>query len=338
MVLELRQNILVIRTDSQIMGIKNIYERFIWFDSQVRRKKYPNAISLAEQFEISSKTAQRDIDFMRDRLLCPMEYDSSQKGYYYCDDTYSLAMVYLSSEELSALLIAREMLKDISNGCIGEEISSIVNKITNVPSKHMADGNDLDDNFSFQLIEYSPIPENILKIVLDACLKRRRLHFTYASPARGEKSQRTVDPYHLFNYMGTWHLVSYCHIRGMIRDFVLGRMTDLRILDDDFEKPSDFDIKKYFHSSFGIYKGHSKTEVTLRFSPEKAKWIKDQVWHRNQKSRSLKDGSLELSFPVAEFSEIKMEILKHGDKVEVVKPKALRDLIKTEAFNISKIY
>jgi hypothetical protein len=37
------------------MGIKNIYERFIWFDTQVRRKKYPNATSLAGQFEISSK-------------------------------------------------------------------------------------------------------------------------------------------------------------------------------------------------------------------------------------------------------------------------------------------
>jgi predicted DNA-binding transcriptional regulator YafY len=320
------------------MGIKNIYERFIWFDSQVRKKKYPNATSLAKEFEISSKTAQRDIDFMRDRLSCPMEYDPSQKGYYYLDDTYSLPMVYLSSEELSALLLARKMLKDVSNGCIGEEISSIVSKITNVLSKHMADGNDVDDNFSFQLIEYSPIPENILKIVLDACLKRRRLHFIYVSPAREEKSQRTVDPYHLFNYMGTWHLVGYCHMRGMIRDFVLGRMTDLRILDEDFEKPSDFDIKKYFYSSFGIYKGHSKTEVTLRFSPEKAKWIKDQVWHRDQKSKFLKDGSLELSFPVADFSEVKMEILKHGDKVEVVKPKALRDLIKTEAQNISKIY
>lgn len=47
------------------MGVKNIYERFVWFDDQVRVKKYPNPISLAEQFEISTKTAQRDIDFMR---------------------------------------------------------------------------------------------------------------------------------------------------------------------------------------------------------------------------------------------------------------------------------
>ncbi len=54
------------------MGTKNIYERFVWFDNQVRARKYPNATSLAGAFEISTKTAQRDIDFMRDRLLCPL--------------------------------------------------------------------------------------------------------------------------------------------------------------------------------------------------------------------------------------------------------------------------
>ncbi len=46
----------------------------------------------------------------------------------------------------------------------------------------------------------------------------------------------------------------------------------------------------------------------------------------------------EISFPVSDFSEIKREILKHGDEVEVIKPKDLRDSIKTEAEEIAKIY
>jgi predicted DNA-binding transcriptional regulator YafY len=63
------------------MGAKNIYERFIWFDEKVKRMACPNATSLATQFEISTKTAQRDIDFMRDRLRCPLQYHSGEKGY-----------------------------------------------------------------------------------------------------------------------------------------------------------------------------------------------------------------------------------------------------------------
>jgi predicted DNA-binding transcriptional regulator YafY len=320
------------------MGTKNIYERFIWFDDQVKGKTFPNATSLAEKFELSTKTAQRDIDFMRDRLLCPLDYDSSQKGYYYGDETFSLPMVYLSSEELSSLLIARKMLQDISGGFIGDEISSIVDKITNVLSKHIATGDKIDDAFSFQLIEYSPAPEQVFKAILEGCLKKRCLSFTYYSPATEEKSGRVVEPYHLFNYMGTWHTIGYCHLRKGIRDFALSRISEAKVLTEPFKIPDDFEFKKYFLSTFGLYKGKSTKEVTLRFTSEKSKWIKEQIWHKNQKVKLLKDGSLELSFPVSDFSEITREILKHGDAVEVIKPKTLRDLIKAEAEKIVKTY
>jgi len=320
------------------MGAKNIYERFVWFDNQVRVRKYPNATSLSEQFEISAKTAQRDIDFMRDRLLCPLDYNSSQKGYYYDDETFSLPMVYLSSEELSALLIARKMLQDISGGSIGDEISSIVGKITNILKKHSVVADHIDDAFSFQLIEYAPAPEEVFKAVLEGCLKKRCLSFTYYSPATEEKSERTVEPYHLFNYMGTWHIIGYCHLRKEIRDFALSRISKTKVLTEPFKIPTDFDFKRYFLSTFGLFKGKSTKEVTLRFTPEKSKWIKGQIWHKDQKVKHLNDGSLELSFPVSEFSEIKGEILKHGDDVMVIKPKNLRDLIKVEAEKIAKIY
>jgi hypothetical protein len=64
------------------MGYKSIYERFIWFDDRVKQKKYPNTTSLSKQFEVSIKTAQRDIDFMRDRLNCPLFYDPGRKGFF----------------------------------------------------------------------------------------------------------------------------------------------------------------------------------------------------------------------------------------------------------------
>jgi predicted DNA-binding transcriptional regulator YafY len=275
---------------------------------------------------------------MRDRLLCPLDYDSSHKGYYYDDETFSLPMVYLSSEELSALLIARKMLQDISGGSIGGEISSIVDKITNILKKHSVVADQIDDAFSFQLIEYSPAPEAVFKAVLEGCLKKKCLSFTYYSPAAEEKRERTVEPYHLLNYMGTWHLIGHCHLRDEIRDFALSRISETKVLSKSFKTPADFDFKKYFLSTFGLYKGKSTKEVTLRFTPEKSKWIKDQIWHKDQKVKLLKDGSLEISFPVSDFSEIKREILKHGDAVEVIKPKNLRNLIKAEAEKIAKIY
>ena len=320
------------------MGSKNIYERFVWLDHRVRSGKYPNATSLSGQFGISVKTAQRDIEFMRDRLNCPFLYDKTSKGYYYEDDTFSLPMVYLSSEELASLLIARKFLKDISGGYVGRDISTIVEKITSILKKHVAEETLIDDALSFQLIEYSPAPEEVFKTVLEGCLKRRSLSFTYRSLTRDDKTTRSVDPYHLLNYMGTWHLIAYCHLRKDLRNFVFGRMSDLKILENTFTVPKSFNIQEHLQSAFGIYKGLPTKEVTLRFSPEKARWIIGQVWHKDQKVKINKNGSLELSFPVADFAEIKMEILKHGSGVEVTRPKVLRELIREEAGRIIRIY
>jgi len=275
---------------------------------------------------------------MRDRLNCPLFYDPGRKGYFYKDDTFSLPLIYLSAEELSSLLIARKFLQDIIEKNIGDELSSVIQKITAILKKHMAEENLIDDALSFQLIQYATAPEKMFKGALEGCLQRKSLHFQYYSPAYEDATVRTVDPFHLLNYMGTWHLIAYCHTKKNLRNFVVGRMRDLKVLDTTFSMPQDFDIKEYLQSAFGIYKGKSINEVTLRFSPMKSKWIAGQMWHKNQKVKCLKDGSLELTFPVANYAEISMEILKHGAGVEVIKPKALRDIIKKEAKQIAKIY
>lgn len=74
------------------MGNKNVYERFIWLDHRVRECQYPNATGLAEQFEVSVKTAQRDIEFMRDRLNCPLTYDQN-----YSQSISTISCTFLNS-------------------------------------------------------------------------------------------------------------------------------------------------------------------------------------------------------------------------------------------------
>ena len=70
------------------MGDFLVFERFVWFDTQVRQKRFPNARKLADRFELSRKTAQRNIEYMRDRLMALLEYGPSKKGYYYVDDIF----------------------------------------------------------------------------------------------------------------------------------------------------------------------------------------------------------------------------------------------------------
>lgn len=319
------------------MGSKNVYERFLWFDNRARSKKYPNATSLAREFEMSSKTAQRDIEFMRDRLGCPLVYDQTEKGYYYESETFSLPLVYMSSSEFTSLAVARKLLQDLGGG-ISDEISGAIRKITGVLQKHVAGIDDMDGIVSFHLVNYTPTPETTFSSVLEACAGRRTLTFDYSSPSRKGSVSRTVEPYHLFNYMGTWHLIAFCRLRNGIRDFRLNRIEHITMNDETFSAPQGFDFNRYFDSSFGLYKSGKRRNVVLKFGPDHARWVRDEVWHKDQKQRHLTDGSLELEFPVADFKEIIREIMRHGAGVEVLKPADLRELVRAEADRIAAVY
>lgn len=320
------------------MGRKLIYERYIWFDAEARAGKYPNASKLAARFELSVKTAQRDIVFMKDRLGCPLDYDVNKKGFYYKDGKFALPLTHLSEKEVIALLFARTLLRDFSSPSLENEISQVLSRMSNILQSSLPCADSIDDAVSIQVVGSTKTPPGVFSTALEGCLYKRQLNITYVSAYSNEATTRIVDPYHLLNYMGTWHLIAYCHEREDIRDFVLSRITNISLLDKVYFMPRSFNIQDHLESAFGLFKGTPKYSVTLRFSPDRSRRIKDQIWHKNQKTKLLKNGSLELTFPAASLYETSMEILKHGADVEVVKPKSLRFLIKQEALRIARLY
>jgi len=56
--------------------------------------------------------------------------------------------------------------------------------------------------------------------------------------------------------------------------------------------------------AFGIFLDEEHIIVTHRFSPFRSRWIREQVWHPNQQIQARFDGSLEITFPMADFREL----------------------------------
>jgi len=48
------------------------FERLFWIDGQIRRGLYPNTRKIADHFEVDAKTAQRDVESLRDRIHAPL--------------------------------------------------------------------------------------------------------------------------------------------------------------------------------------------------------------------------------------------------------------------------
>lgn len=91
------------------MAKKLAFERYFWFHRLVKAGKYPNAADVARRFEVSPKTAHRDITFIADRLGAPLAYDRSRKGYYYTEAGFELPAFWFSEEEVVAMVLARRL-------------------------------------------------------------------------------------------------------------------------------------------------------------------------------------------------------------------------------------
>ena len=70
--------------------------------------------------------------------------------------------------------------------------------------------------------------------------------------------------------------------------------------------------------------------VKVRISPGWARWAGEKIWHESQKAKKDGDGSLELSFRVAGFDEIKRWALSFGPEARVLEPEKLKEMVRKD--------
>src|SRR5438045_8509590 len=85
-------------------------ERMMRMHQRLKAGRYPNCRKLADELEVSSKTVQRDIDFMRYRLGLPIEYDQLHFGFYYTEPVANFPNIEISEGELIALYVGQKAL------------------------------------------------------------------------------------------------------------------------------------------------------------------------------------------------------------------------------------
>jgi predicted DNA-binding transcriptional regulator YafY len=70
--------------------------------------------------------------------------------------------------------------------------------------------------------------------------------------------------------------------------------------------------------------------VVLRFTPERSRWVRGELWQEGESEEVLENGSLVKTIPASHGAEILMEILRHGSHVEVLEPNWLREKVVEE--------
>jgi predicted DNA-binding transcriptional regulator YafY len=100
----------------------------------------------------------------------------------------------------------------------------------------------------------------------------------------------------------------------------------------------DAELDAVLASGYGIFAGRKVQWATLRFSPERARYVAAEEWHPKQRARWEKDGRYVLEVPFSSEKELVMDILKHGAGVEVLAPESLRRDVRARAVAMLAIY
>lgn len=302
-------------------------ERMMRIHQAIVSGKYPNATKLAAEIEVVTKTIHRDIEFMRDRLGLPIEYDGRKYGYFYTEEVSSFPTLQITEGELVALLIAEKALQQYRGTNFEKPLVSAFKKMeSSLPDTISLSFADWDQSISFRTSVEPILNLEIFDALAKATAGHQQLELTYRKPGSKQLETRTVDPYHLANINGEWFLFGFDQLRKDIRTFVPSRIQNVRQTGVPFARPQKFSIEKILRDSFGVHSGEGDFQVVIRFDPYAADYIREKRWHPSQELRELKDGGVELRLKLSSLGEIQRWVLGWGGGATVVEP---ADLIRS---------
>ena len=141
----------------------------------------------------------------------------------------------------------------------------------------------------------------------------------------------TLSPQRLVNYRGSWYVDAWCHLRNDLRSFSVDSIRKADVQNDRARAVAEKDLKEYFETSYGIFRGKATKVAMLRFTPERSRWVAGETWHAQQKGSFEKDGRYVLEVPYHDDRELVMDVLRHGAEVVVLAPAELRRAVLAQA-------
>jgi len=293
---------------------------------------FPNASTLAREIEVATKTIHRDIEFMRDRLNLPIEFEPARNGYHYTEEVGAFPTMQITEGELFALVIAEKALQQYRGTSFEKPLLSAIRKMEQaLPDTISLNLADVGQTISFRTRAEPVLNLEIFDALARAVAQRQQLELAYRKPGQGQPEKRLVDPYHLANINGEWFLFAHDHARKDIRTFVPARIQSVKPTGKAFERSPKFSLEKRLQDSFGVHSGKGNYEVVIRFHARVADYIREKKWHESQRLRELKGGGVELRMRLSSLVEVERWILSWGGDARVIKPRELTEAIKQAA-------
>jgi predicted DNA-binding transcriptional regulator YafY len=281
---------------------------------------------ILSKLEISQATFKRDLAKLRDRLNIPVVFDRDLGGYRLdnTDMRQELPGLWFSQDEVLALLTIQNMLEQLEPGLLGPKLKPLQQRLDDMLTGQGLSAETLSQRVRLVHAGKRRMKLKCFELVAKATLERKQIKIQHFNRQTGKTIERTISPQQLVHYRDNWYVDAWCHLRKEVRSFAVDAISECEQLEVDAKELDADQLRATMQSGYGIFGGAVKGWAKLRFTPDRARWVKHEEWHPDQKSHEESDGSYVLEIPYSDERELVGDILRFGADVEILEPHTLR--------------
>lgn len=284
-------------------------------------KKKLTVNELADTFGVSRRTIFRDFNVLSE-INVPVTWDK-YSGYGVMDG-YKIPPLMFTSRELATIMVGLNFVKSQVDKMLVDDARGVEVKIKNVlPDELKQFMNSLDDRTvvdPFLHFGYEKKEGGNWYLVSSAISQKKMMTFSYRSKSDETVSNRKVDPYLLVFYRDHWNVIGFSHKRQAIRNFVLDRMSNVKIREEKFTENSEIDTEALI---FGSNESGQLVEVLVDKGADRA--FRASLPTKIFKKKESSSKKIKVSFFFDNLGYLNEWLLQFGEKVEIISPESLKE-------------
>ncbi len=295
-------------------------ERLIGIITTLQQKEKVTAPYLAEKFEVSRRTINRDVEDLC-RAGIPIVTTQGTNGGISLMEGFALDTTVFTKQELSAVFTGLKTLDSVSSSRRADKLAS-----------KMGAGDALDQ-IDYMTIDLASFYKSSLsfkiELMKEAINERKCISFRYYYN-KGE-ADKFIEPYRIYFMWSDWYVFGFCRERQDFRLYKLRRLWDLQLREEKYEVREIPDEKLQFGTHMtddyfvsAIYDSSVKYKLVEEYGPDSFSVMDDDRLYAKWGFSSAEDA---LSW-----------FLGLGDKVTVIEPPEMVERMKLTLATISKKY
>ncbi|WP_238916316.1 YafY family protein [Clostridium sp. YIM B02555] len=303
-------------------------ERLLGIVVYLLNRDIVNASVLAEKFEVSIRTIQRDIETLNLAGIPVMSMYGTNGGYGIID-SFKLDKQIANIEDYQFIIAA---LTGMNSAYDNKKIETTLEKLLYVAKKEQFVKAKVKLDFSVSR-EGKNIDEH-LKLLEDAIGKEQIIEFEYTNSS-SDKTLRKVEPIGVVYKWYAWYLLGYCCSKKDYRLFKVLRIRNLRKLDKSITTR---------HESLEVLlaqqeKNDNRKYIDVKLLCKEEIRISIEEYFPNASITTKENGDLIIQFHVPN-NEIgwKGLIFTYGNKIKILEPEELRKEFLLKAQEIINTY